>query len=305
MQAGADLRALAEALAPTGIRWVIGKGPAAADLIWPHSDMREYYDVDVFVDARDFGIVLESLLSSGFELADRNWPEMLRTMRAELALTGPAGTHLDLHWDIAVVPELRDAFRIPMRQMLDRAVPARLGSGVDVHVFDPVDTMFHLAFHAAQAGANRLMWIGDIHHASTAEGFEWGELEFRSEAARIELPLALILERVRRTLGFPVDPPASLLKPAEGWWGRLSKRRDERSPFPDLPGDKSRGGLVYSSARPTVRATIRHALASGLRVRQTERRVSRRGPDERILYRDVPDDGARQAYMDAVRSNAS
>jgi hypothetical protein len=301
MQASADLAVLSAAFAGADIHWVVGKGPVAADLIWPSPDMREYFDVDVFIGRHDFARAIDLLLDVGYELVDRNWPELLHTMRAEIALRGPAGSHLDLHWNIAVVPELRRAFRVDMTAMLERAVPARLGSGVQVHVFDQVDTVFHLAFHAAQAGANRLMWIADIHHAADSERFDWLELAARARSARTDVPLAMVLARVHRTLGFRNEPPALLLTPADGTWGRLAAGRESRSPFPDLPGDKRRGGLLYSSARPTLRGTVRRATASGWARWRTERDVERHGPIERSLHRNVPDTRAREEYFAAIR----
>ncbi|WP_022882161.1 nucleotidyltransferase family protein [Gryllotalpicola ginsengisoli] len=300
MRASEDLRILSQTLADGGVPWAVAKGPVAADLIWPSPDMREYYDVDVFVDRHEFPRALELLLAAGCSLVDRNWPELRRTMRAELALKGPAGTHIDLHWDMAVPPKLRSAFRTDMRGMLARSRPATLGSGVGVRVFDPVDTVLHLVFHAAQAGANRLMWIADIHHATALPDFDWGEFAERSAAARTRVPAALVLDRVSRCLGFRTPPPEAVLAPAARFWGALVRRKDDSVPFPGLPGDRHLGGVLFSSARDTVTASAVEAAISGWRTRRTERRVDRHGPEERVLYQDVPDVRARRAYLAAV-----
>ena len=304
MQASGDLRVVAELLDGAGLGWIVAKGPVAADLIWPHPDMREYYDVDVFVSRRDFAEALRLLQDAGFTLVDRNWPELLRTMRAEVALRGQAGTHLDLHWDIAVPPSLRRAFRTDMPGMLSRADRRSLGSGVTVGVFDPVDTVLHLLFHAAQAGANKLMWIADIHHACVAEGFDWAELERRCRRARIEVPAALVLERVQRTLGLTVEPPPSVFAPASGPWGRLARWREARAPFPGLPGDVSLSGIVFSSARPGPVTSVVEAARATYETRRVERLIAKNGPQDRVLYRDVPDPRARERYLDAVTGGA-
>ena len=299
MQASGDLRRIAEVFAHAGIAWAVGKGPVAADLIWPSPDMREYYDLDVFVGRGDFAAALDELLAAGCTLVDRNWPELSRSMRAEIGLLGPAGTHIDLHWDMAVPPKLRRAFRTDMAGMLGRARPARLGSGVAVSVFDPVDTVVHLVFHAAQAGANRLMWIADIHHATAQPGFDWAEFARRTAAARTTVASALVLDRVSRTLGFRNPPPAAVLAPASSVWGRLARERDERYAFPGLPGDRHQGGTLFSSAREHLAASALDAAVASWRVRATERRITR-GADERILRRDVPDAASRTAYLEAV-----
>jgi len=300
MQAAGDLSLIGATFERQGVAWAVGKGPVAADLIWPSPDMREYYDLDVFVNRRDFAVALDALLQSGCVLVDRNWLELNRSRRAEIALKGPAGTHIDLHWDIAVTPKLRRAFDTDMDGMLNRARPARLGSGVEVRVFDPIDTVAHLVFHAAQAGANRLMWMADIHHAAALPGFDWAEFGRRSERARTAVPTAIVLERVARCLGFRVQPPAAVLAPAAGVWGSLARRRDHAHPFPGLPGDPHRGGTVFSSARAGVTASAVNAMADMWITRVTERRVDRKGPDDRVLYRDVADARARREYLAAV-----
>lgn len=303
MQAGADLRCAYEALTNAGVTCVVGKGPVAADLIWPAPDMREYYDVDLFVDRRDFGRALAALIEAGCVLVDRNWPEILRSRRAEVSLCGPAGTHLDLHWDIAVVPKLRRAFRVDLPAMLARSQDAVLGTGARVRVFDPVDTVFHLTFHAAQAGADRLMWIGDIHYAAAHPDFSWRTFAERCRSARFGVPAALVLARVDRSLGFARRPPETLLD--GGVWGRWARARDAAGAFPGLPGDPRIGGRLYASARPSAIASAREAVVSAYRTRMIERRVATNGPEERVLYRDVPDAPSRVAYLGAVSNPAS
>lgn len=306
MQAGADLAAASRVFTAFDVPWTVAKGPIAADHLWPAPDMREYYDVDIFVPARHFETALDGLLDAGFTLTDRNWPELLRTARAEIALAGPAGTHVDLHWDIAVTPGLRKAFRVDLPGMIDRARRVRLASGVEVSTFDPADTTHHLVFHAAQAGANRLMWIADIHYALQARDLDDEELLRRVARARTTAPAAAVIGRVHRVLG-SVSPRVRAGLPVS-LWGVLTTRRDARHPFPGLPGEPHQGGHLYSSARTSFSASagvLVTRMHQSRRIERAERAKRARRPHEvgdRILWQDVPDASARRAYLDQVRA---
>lgn len=303
MQAGADLAAASHVFAALDVPWTVAKGPVAADHLWPATDMREYYDVDVFVPARHFETALSGLLDAGFSLTDRNWPELLRTARAEIALAGPAGTHVDLHWDIAVIPELRKAFRIDLPSMIERSRPVRLASGVEVSTFDPADTTHHLVFHAAQAGANRLMWIGDIHYSLLANGLDHEEFLRRVRQARTTAPTTAVLRRVHRVL--ESVPPRIHASLPTSLWDALANNRDAQYPFPGLPGDPHQAGHLYSSARSSFFASAGALLARMYQSRRTERAERAKPPLEvrdRVLWRDVPDAVARRAYLDHVRA---
>jgi hypothetical protein len=147
------------------------------------------------------------------------------------------------------------------------------------------------------------MWIGDVHYAAGMPGLSWETFADRCRAARFEVPAALVLARVDRSLGFDRRPPESVLD--GGPWGRWARARDAGGAFPGLPGDPRIGGRLYAGARTGVLASARETVVSACRTRVIERRVARRGPDDRVLYRDVPDAASRVAYLGAVSNPAS
>lgn len=294
-----DLRAFAAAMAPTGIRWVAVKGPVLADTVWPATDMREYGDLDLVVDRRRLGEVMTAMADAGFVLRDRNWPLLRSTMRAELAYIGPGGTAVDLHWSIAVLPEIRRCFEVDMDAMLGRATVARLGNGLEVPVLDPVDTAFHVALHAALSGANKLVWLGDLYHALAAPGFCARTFAERVYASRAALPVGLMLARTHRVLGLPDDGVlAACERGTRGAWAMAARMRDALQPFPTLPGERGQGGVFMSAARTGLASTTRSAVTSAIAVRRTERRVRRHGPDPRQLSADVYDARAAREYLE-------
>ncbi|MBD8078935.1 nucleotidyltransferase family protein [Cellulosimicrobium arenosum] len=296
LRALADVAGAGAVLDAAAVPWVVVKGPVLAGAIWPVVNMREYYDVDLVVAPHRFEDAVAALQERGVRLLDRNWPEIRRTGRAELAMLTPAGTPLDLHWHVAVPAELRRAFPLDIDAMLGRRRHVEVG-GRAVPTLDPVDTVLHLAFHAAQAGANRLMWLADVRFALEHGQVDVAELERRSRAAGTWLGVRSVLARVHRVLGLPSDRVPRGPAPA---WVRLTGLRDARRPFPGLPGDPALGGNEYSAARRGVLDSAgvlaRHHLAARRAGRQHDAGLDERRP----LQVDVPDGQARRDYFRSV-----
>lgn len=304
MRAGHDL-ALIVAAFGTQVRWATAKGPVLTDVVWPHPDMREYTDVDVFVHPSDFASALTRLEAAGFTYVDRNWPEIMRLGRAELAMQGPSGFPLDLHWDINVSRRARRAFKSNLPAMLGRLRQVRTGTGVPVPTFDATDSLIHLAHHAAQSGANRLVWIGDVLHASRSQDVDWSALSRRTLEAGMTTTVGIVLARAERTFSVTLPLPQALRRQADrSISGRIASTRDARFPFPALPGDPRMSGAEYSSARRDSLRSLAAAIKQWVEVRVTESRVRRRGPDTNPLDIDVSDSAARTAYLNMVASSA-
>jgi hypothetical protein len=222
-------------------------------------------------------------------------------MRAEIGMLGPYGTPLDVHWDIAVPPRLRRAFRTDVPAMLDRRRRAILGDGRSTWVLDPADTVLHLAFHAAQAGMGRLLWFADLAHACRRlQPSDWSDLVQRARSARIEVPVALVLRRAAVIVpDLQVDPAA--LDPVRRLWGRMVAARDAAVPFPGLPGDEHLGGTLYAAARRGFFAGLTTAVANRAQLFGIERRVQLDHETEtQALERDVEDEHARSRYLERV-----
>ena len=304
LRAVEDLKHAGQVLDNAGIAWCAMKGPVLAEKIWPAPDMRQYLDLDLLVDRCRFGDALAALQDSGVALADRNWPALASTIRAELAMTGRFGSPIDLHWDIAVPRELRRSFSSDTSGMLTRAARTALRPGVMVPVMDPVDTVVHLVFHAAQAGANLLVWMADIRFAAAIEDFDWAEFARRVKRARFEVPAAMVLARVERSLGLGSPVPLDVLLPASTLWGRQTARRDLRYPFPGLPGDPHQSGTMYSAARRGLFMTCWTAGRSSFSIRRAEAEHRKKPARERLLRQDVPDRSARLRYLEAVHGQS-
>lgn len=301
LRALADLGRIRRAFERADVRWAVTKGPVLAAAVWPHPDMREYTDLDVLVHPADFGRALAALESEDFTYVDRNWPEVVVQNRAELAMRGPSGFPLDLHWDIAVSPEARRAFPTDLPAMLTRTRFVDVGGDVVVPALEATDTLLHVAHHAALSGANRLMWIADVFYAARQPGVDWDELERRARAARMLTTIAVVLARAERAFNTEFAMPTAMRARTERTViGRTAVLRERRHPFPGLPGDAALSGLEYASGRENAWATVGTAARSWWRVRWTQARVARFGPDVNPLDADVADVEARRAYLTAV-----
>ncbi|MFC7877405.1 nucleotidyltransferase family protein [Isoptericola sp. NPDC057391] len=299
----AELAALGRALDRAGVPWAVAKGPAATAL-WPAPDMREYYDLDLYVPREAFRAAVETLESVGCSGVDRNWPLMAAQQRAEYAMRGPLGVHLDVHWDIAVPRGLRRSFRTDPDGMVQRRRTTTLG-GHAVPTFDPVDTVLVLAFHAAQAGAGRLLWLVDVAGAVAACDGARREVGPRARRMRLEAPVALVLDRAARVLGDPGGTAlaGTGLRAPRALRGAAAAL-DRRHGFPDLPGDPHRGGRLYAGARPGAWGTTTSLWGDAVAHRRIERALRRGRPDagEKALRLDVPDVRAREDYFRFVDS---
>lgn len=301
LRAVEDLKVAANAMDDAGIPWVAVKGPVLAEQIWPSPSMRQYMDLDLVVDRHRFTDALAVLRAAGIEQLDRNWPMLAATMRAEVAMQGRFGTVIDLHWDIAVPRQLRRDFRVDVGGMLSRARPIGLrDDSVRVKGLDPVDTVLHLVFHAAQAGAHLLVWLADIRFAVQQDGFDWSELERRACAARFDMPTALVIARADRTLGLDQPMPEWVRRRARSIWGGIAERRERRHPFPGLPGEPHIGGNLYTAARNNLPLSAARLVRSALEVRRIEARERAGKNIERELELDVPDAVSQRSYLDTT-----
>lgn len=292
-----DLAHIGSVFEGEGVRWAVAKGPVAAAHLWPAADMRQYTDVDVYVAPADFQRALDALLAAGCTAVDRNWPEIARQRRAELALRGRHGSMIDLHWHIAVRPELRSAFTIDIDGMFERVRTVRLGNA-SVPTFGREDGALLLAFHAAMSGGNRLMWLGDLWYATRESSFSWGLLQERARAASVTLPVALVCARMDALLGAD-DQSSPLLRP-RGAWAWVARMSARRSGAVFLEGDRHADGGVVAAARPSLAATVRTAVRDRWSIRRGERDWDRGHQAANPLDEDVPDASAREYYLRQV-----
>jgi Uncharacterised nucleotidyltransferase len=295
LQVQADLAQLATVMSDAGIPWVTMKGPSLAEHLWSRPDLRQYIDLDILVDRHHFGAVLDTLVASGSEMVDRNWELIEQQVRAEVSLTLPNGTALDLHWHLVNSPVLRREFQFSTPEMLERSVPVKIGD-TTVQTLDPADTLLHLGYHTAHSGGHRLMWLKDVERATADADLDWAEVLRRARPAGLALALAVVLARVERVIGFEKPPPAAALQPARrAPWGLLSTALDRWNPPPALPGDRFSGQISFKNTRASSLGSAVAMLAS-----LKSRRAPAFDPAANELYHDRGGAAARLSYLRVV-----
>jgi hypothetical protein len=296
LQVSSDLARLSTVLTDAGVAWAAMKGPVLAERLWSRPDLRTYIDLDILVDRRRFGDVLDTLLANGATMVDQNWSLIRQQVRAEVSLTLPNGTALDLHWHVVNQRRLRSQFTFPIADILARSVDAKIG-GTTVPTLDPADTLLHLAYHTAHSGGHRLMWLKDVERATADPDLDWSETLRRARAYHVRLPLAIVLARTANSIGFEVPPPAAAFAPARhSPWGVFAATTDRWSPVPVLPGDKFSGQLAFKTVRRSTASSLLAAVDAVWR-----RREPAFDPTMNELYNEVGGHAARAAYLAIVQ----
>jgi Uncharacterised nucleotidyltransferase len=285
-----DLRRVSEALNRGGLTWVVFKGPARAERLWPRPDMRLYVDLDLLVDRRRFGHCLELLEGLGATYVDRNWALIRDQIRGEVSMQLPHGTPLDLHWHVVNEPDLRRQFRFRMDEMFSRAVDAELG-GTTSRTFDKVDTLLHLAYHMVHSGGHKLVWIKDFDLAASVPDLDWHEVRSRARHYGCELALDIVLRRTARIL----HPGHVLVPSRRSGWAEVASVADRLRPPPKLPGERRSGRIVFQSTRASGLRSVAAAARAVFQPRDDEPP----GPNPLHEPRDGGD--ARHAYLDLVQ----
>jgi hypothetical protein len=238
------------------VRWLAMKGPVLVEGAYQGRDVRSYTDIDVVVDRRAFGIVIDALLADGARLVDRNWTLIRSSMRGEVTLVLPHGSTLDLHWHLLNDVRVRHSFSVSMEELLDRRRLVAIG-GHRIPTLDPADTVLTLAAHAGLAGGYRLVWMKDLERVVSAGGFRWADVVDRSHRYGLGLVVATMLERAVRVAGAAVPTEVlDALAPRRGWRGVIRFSDRQRPPERSFGHQLSGRTFVRSTRRSTATSTV-------------------------------------------------
>ncbi|WP_162164530.1 nucleotidyltransferase family protein [Intrasporangium chromatireducens] len=291
----ADLRRLTELLGQSSIRWAVIKGPALSEVLWPRFDMRLYVDLDVLVHPADFREAVDLLLASGTRLVDRNWPLISRGRRGELGMELAGGTPLDLHWHVVNDPQLRDVFRFPIADMLDRG-PSVLLRGSRTRTLDAADTLLHLVYHMVHSGGHKLVWLKDVDLAMTQDRLDWRELEHRAQEYGCALALEAVINRVQMVL--PSARSGLKTRPRRSLWSTGARVVDRWRRPPHLPDERWSGRIVFQSTRAGTWQSVRAAADAALHRPPTGHHGA-----SNPLHDDRPDQEAQATFFEMIEND--
>jgi len=251
-----DLRFLHRTLDPAGLRWVLLKGPSLTR-VHGAPMLRTYGDLDLLVHGADLGDVVHALEGGGARVLDRNWTLIRRAAKGEVHLELPSGSHLDLHWHLLNDKERRDAFTIPLDEVLDDAIDLEL-DGTSARVLHPADEVCYVALHALLSGAHRLVWLKDVERLLHHVAVPAGSIADRARSWGVALPLAMLLHRIAGSLGLPPAGHEVLTLLPEGRaWQWAGQQVWQRVPATIDPSTRSAARIIARSTRRTTVASAR------------------------------------------------
>jgi hypothetical protein len=256
------------------VTWVALKGPVLAELSYPEVP-RGYADLDLMVPPGQLRRALCALESAGAVVAEPDWPVVVKGAKGQLSMAVHGLPMVDLHWHLVYLRSARERWAVPTEELLERRQRVRL-KDVDAWSLDPHDFIAHLALHASFGAAQQLRRLLDIERTVANWAPDWKVLVQRCRAWRVGLPVSVMLNRARQTLGAAV-PVEVVEELAGGRPSRLVVRQlSEWVPVGRLPGGRSVKNGLTRSLRDGLLATAgefvgetRQAIAQLLRMRAT------------------------------------
>lgn len=256
----ADLDGVRDALSAHDVPFLVIKGPVLSEHLYASPDLRTYEDLDLLIPPSSFEAAVEALRGAGSLLLDRNWALTRADTRGQLHLQLPLRTLADVHWHLLNRENVREGFAIRTEDLFERARKVEVG-GRSLPTLDPVDTLLHVALHAALSGGDRLIWLKDIERVLLVDEPPWDGVIERAKAWKAGRSVAIALARSRRSLGAPVPEEVLDALFVSRAWRRVSDVIDRRFPTEASVGRESPAVLWAQLTRDTGSATAR-AFAS-------------------------------------------
>lgn len=192
-----DMHESLRILAQHQIDSVVLKGPSLVERAYGDPSLRPYGDIDLYVHPGNFRRALEALEAAGFELRDRNWDFILKDLRGQLHLRGPAGGTIELHWHPINGLRVRRTLGMAPDDLWSETTEHTI-AGRKCRVLAPAEELAYLCVHAALHGCNRLLWLLDIALLGAGQAVDWDRLTARLERWRFGAGGYLVLLLARR-----------------------------------------------------------------------------------------------------------
>jgi hypothetical protein len=185
-----------EGLRAAAVPFVVLKGAALAETVYPAPTLRHADDVDVLVHAKDLARSAAALDALGWRASSPPLP--LSSSPHGPPRIHPSGLPLELHHRL-VMPY----YTLPYERLWSRTRPARV-AGVDVAVLSPADTLLHVCAHAI-LGGRILRWVPDAWFLLARHpDLDWPALVSTTIGARLALPVHHALAYLSGRIGAPV-----------------------------------------------------------------------------------------------------
>ena len=192
-----------------GIKAIPFKGPVSAASAYRDFSLRQFSDLDIFVEKRHIFEAGRLLLSHGYQSGSEEGDELEHDSdHEEVAFLGPQfyvfvkperQIRVDLQWRIT---ESYFAFSLDREGLWERLVPVAF-AGKTVLTFAPKDMLLILCVHGSKHRWERLKWICDVAELLrvSKEEIDWGEIQQEASRQGVERMFGLGLFLAHEFLG--------------------------------------------------------------------------------------------------------
>jgi hypothetical protein len=173
MMVTSELFSLIDQLHERGISSIPFKGPLLAQVLYGDISYRQFDDLDILIQKKDFQKTKEFLIAKGYRPEQLMNPMqesvLLRTLHHFLFYNNRSGLSVEIHWEIS--PGIY-SFNLDMAGVWHRAQPVTL-SGREVITLSPADLLLILCEHGSRHYWKRLLWIADIARLAECTDIDW------------------------------------------------------------------------------------------------------------------------------------
>jgi len=297
----AELAQLSQILNDESVPWLVVKGPALAEHLYPRIDLRPYSDLDLVIQPTAFPEAIRTLEGTGYRLLDSNWRLLATELKGELHLLSPLGVLVDAHWNLINDARARNTFRVRTADLFEGSRQVKIGDAL-VSTTASSDNLVYLATHACLAGGDRLIWLKDIEETVIGADVEWDRVVELAGAWGVRSLLGVMLERTRRVLSLPLAGEDIQRIAGGRSWLEVVRLADRLSPIETIrvEGSPSRITARATRSNPSrsavelVRRSMSWAVArAGLAPRLSEQEQRLRGS----AYEPFGDEQDRNAFF--------
>ena len=185
-----------------GITAIPYKGPLLASMAYGNIGLREFDDLDIYIEKLDV-LKIRSILTSKeyipfFDLNENMVKTYLKSQDELILIKKDTKCSIEFHWKFSsnffsfhFIPEL----------LLSKNISEDILNGKNILTFSPEDTFLILAVHAAGHHWSRLAWLCDITELIEKYNLDWDEIISKSNKLGVRRIIYVTLYLVDEILG--------------------------------------------------------------------------------------------------------
>jgi hypothetical protein len=200
----AELFAILDLFADSGVAAIAYKGPVLATLLYGNAALRQFGDIDILVQRRELPKAFEVLRTRGYrpELVFSPAQERLYVRHGNERVFVREGSkvQVDLHWGICL-PQY--PFALSFESLCSRLAPVTV-SGREIRTVVGDDLLILLCVHATYHRWARLALIAEVAEVVSASKLDWPAILERTRKSGSRRMLGVGISAAHSVLGAPL-----------------------------------------------------------------------------------------------------